>query len=106
MEKIKQRILLLQQTLHTHNHRYYVLDNPIISDFEFDHLLKELQVLEEKHPQFLDKNSPTQRVGGGITKSFKTEDKSLNLPFLSKAAGLSLPLFPHLNNFIFFNKLL
>ena len=73
MEEIKQRILLLQQSLHKHNHRYYVLDNPTISDFEFDHLLKELLVLEEKHPEFLDINSPTKRVGGGITKSFKTE---------------------------------
>ena len=73
MEEIKQRILLLQQSLHTHNHRYYVLDDPTISDFEFDHLLKELLLLEEKYPEFLDINSPTQRVGGGITKSFKTE---------------------------------
>ena len=73
MEEIKQRILLLQQSLHTHNHRYYVLDDPTISDFEFDHLLKELLVLEEKYPEFLDINSPTQRVGGDITKSFKTE---------------------------------
>ena len=73
MEEIKQRILLLQQSLHTHNHRYYVLDDPTISDFEFDHLLKELLVLEEKYPEFLDINSPTKRVGGGITKSFKTE---------------------------------
>jgi DNA ligase (NAD+) len=73
MEEIKQRILLLQQSLHTHNHRYYVLDDPIISDFEFDHLLKELLVLEEKYPEFLDINSPTQRVGGDIIKSFKTE---------------------------------
>ena len=73
MEEIKQRILLLQQSLHTHNHRYYVLDDPTISDFEFDHLLKELLLLEEKYPEFLDINSPTQRLGGGITKSFKTE---------------------------------
>jgi DNA ligase (NAD+) len=73
MEEIKQRILLLQQSLHTHNHRYYVLDDPTISDFEFDHLLKELLLLEEKYPEFLDINSPTQRVGGGIAKSFKTE---------------------------------
>ena len=73
MEEIKQRILLLQQSLHNHNHRYYVLDDPTISDFEFDHLLKELLLLEEKYPEFFDINSPTQRVGGGITKSFKTE---------------------------------
>ena len=73
MEEIKQRILLLQQSLHTHNHRYYVLDDPTITDFEFDHLLRELLVLEQKYPEFLDINSPTQRVGGDITKSFKTE---------------------------------
>ena len=75
MEEIKQRILLLQQSIHNHNHRYYVLDDPTISDFEFDHLLKELLLLEEKYPEFFDINSPTQRVGGGITKSFKTGTK-------------------------------
>ena len=72
MEEIKHKIESLQQSLHEHNHQYYILDNPSISDFEFDNLLKELQELEKKHPEFADMNSPTQRVGGGITKSFET----------------------------------
>ncbi len=55
-----------------HNHNYYVLDNPTISDYDFDMKLKELQHLESKHPEFYDATSPTLRVGGAITKSFNT----------------------------------
>ncbi|TYA87425.1 DNA ligase LigA-related protein, partial [Seonamhaeicola marinus] len=62
----------LREELRTHNYNYYVLDTPTISDFEFDIKLKELQALEEKHPEFFDANSPTQRVGGAITKNFET----------------------------------
>ena len=62
----------MRQELHDHNHRYYILDEPIISDYEFDQLLQTLQDLEKKYPDFSDPNSPTKRVGGGITKSFDT----------------------------------
>ncbi len=62
----------LRNELNQHNHNYYVLDKPTISDFEFDQKLKQLQELEAKHPQFFDENSPTQRVGGTITKNFQT----------------------------------
>ncbi len=62
----------LRTELNTHNHNYYVLDNPTISDYEFDLKLKQLQELEQQNPQFFDANSPTQRVGGAITKNFKT----------------------------------
>jgi len=62
----------LREELRHHNYNYYILDNPTISDYEFDLKLKELQALEEKHPEFFDANSPTQRVGGTITKNFKT----------------------------------
>ncbi len=62
----------LREELNQHNYNYYVLDKPIISDFEFDHKLKQLQELEDKHPEFFDENSPTQRVGGTITKNFET----------------------------------
>lgn len=55
-----------------HNHKYYVLDTPTISDYDFDMKLKELQRLESMHPEFYDATSPTLRVGGGITKSFNT----------------------------------
>ena len=69
---IKTKIQQLRDQLNQHNHNYYVLDKPTISDFEFDQLLKELQVLEHQHPEFFDENSPTQRVGGSITKNFNT----------------------------------
>lgn len=72
MADIKQRITELRNTLRTHNHNYYVLDAATITDFEFDQLLKELERLEEKYPEYYDANSPTQRVGGTITKDFKT----------------------------------
>ncbi|SFO10900.1 DNA ligase (NAD+) [Paenimyroides ummariense] len=69
---ISTEIVSLRNELNQHNYNYYVLDNPTISDFEFDQKLKKLQELEEKHPEFFDENSPTQRVGGSITKNFNT----------------------------------
>jgi DNA ligase (NAD+) len=65
-------IQVLREELNQHNHQYYVLDAPTISDFDFDLKLKQLQELETKHPEFFDPNSPTQRVGGTITKNFAT----------------------------------
>jgi len=62
----------LRDELNQHNYNYYVLDNPTISDFEFDQKLKQLQDLEAQHPEFFDENSPTQRVGGMVTKNFET----------------------------------
>ena len=67
---VKQRIDFLRKELSEHNHSYYVLDEPSISDFEFDALLKELQDLENKHPEFDDAHSPTQRVGGAVIDGF------------------------------------
>ncbi|WP_282042996.1 NAD-dependent DNA ligase LigA [Winogradskyella flava] len=69
---IKSKIESLRDELRQHNYNYYILDNPTISDYEFDIKLKELQALEEAHPEFFDANSPTQRVGGMITKNFNT----------------------------------
>lgn len=69
---VLETIQSLRAELNQHNHNYYVLDNPTISDFNFDMKLQELQNLEEKHPEYFDENSPTQRVGGTITKSFNT----------------------------------
>ncbi|HET7361642.1 MAG TPA: NAD-dependent DNA ligase LigA, partial [Salinimicrobium sp.] len=68
----EEKINRLREELHRHNHLYYVLDKPEISDFEFDKKLKTLQELEEQHPEFEDVNSPTLRVGGAVTKSFAT----------------------------------
>ena len=67
----KQRIEQLRQELHEHNRRYYVLNQPTISDQEFDLLMKELQALEEKHPELYDDNSPTQRVGSDLNQEFR-----------------------------------
>lgn len=69
---VEKKIQSLREELQEHNYNYYVLDKPKISDYEFDMKLKELQELEEKHPEFRDENSPTQRVGGAVTKSFET----------------------------------
>lgn len=70
--EVKQKIESLRKELREHNYNYYVLDNPTISDYEFDLKLKELQELEKKHPEFYDATSPTLRVGGEITKNFET----------------------------------
>lgn len=69
---IQNTIQTLREELNQHNYNYYVLDKPTISDFEFDLKLKQLQELEDQHPEFFDENSPTQRVGGTITKNFET----------------------------------
>ncbi len=68
----EQQIHQLREELRDHNYKYYTLDAPAISDYEFDMKLKELQELERKHPEFYDSNSPTLRVGGEITKNFET----------------------------------
>lgn len=67
---IKDQIEQLRAELHQHNHNYYVLNSPQISDIEFDKLIKELQLFEEQHPEFKDDNSPTMRVGSDINKNF------------------------------------
>jgi DNA ligase (NAD+) len=69
---IQNTILQLREELNQHNYNYYVLDKPTISDYEFDLKLKQLQDLEQQYPEYFDENSPTQRVGGTITKNFKT----------------------------------
>ncbi|MEX2597860.1 MAG: NAD-dependent DNA ligase LigA, partial [Salibacteraceae bacterium] len=69
-EQAKKRIEQLGDELEMHNHRYYVLNRPVISDYEFDQLLKELEQLEQTYPQWASQNSPTKRVGGDITKKF------------------------------------
>ena len=66
-DQAKKRIAELSKTIDTHNHKYYVLDEPSVSDFEFDKLLEELIQLEKDFPELASPESPTQRVGGGIT---------------------------------------
>uniref|UniRef100_UPI0040479D2E NAD-dependent DNA ligase LigA n=1 Tax=Polaribacter sp. TaxID=1920175 RepID=UPI0040479D2E len=69
---VQEKIQALRDELNMHTYNYYVQDAPSISDFEFDMKLKELENLEQEHPEFYDSNSPTQRVGGEITKNFET----------------------------------
>lgn len=66
----KERIIYLRQMLHEHNYKYYVLNQPEISDQEFDMLMHELQQLEARHPEMYDANSPTQRVGSDLNQEF------------------------------------
>lgn len=75
----KDQINKLREELKEHNYNYYVLDNPVISDLEFDQKLKELQDLESKHPEFFDANSPSLRVGGAVTKNFNTVAHELRM---------------------------
>ena len=68
----KSRILQLRDELHKHNYRYYVENNPVISDQEFDFMMHELQDLEARHPELFDPNSPSQRVGSDLNNEFET----------------------------------
>ncbi len=73
MNEIKSRIFELREIINNHNHHYYDLDKNLISDFEYDKLLDELIKLESKYPEFYDENSPTNRVGGGLSDKFNSE---------------------------------
>lgn len=84
----KERLLKLRIDLHQHNVNYYINDNPTLSDHDFDQLLKELEGLEVKYPECYDVNSPTVRVGGGVTKSFPTVQH--RYPMLSLSNSYSL----------------
>lgn len=68
---VKDKITALREALEQHNYNYYVLSAPTISDREFDEMMKELQVLEEAHPEYADPHSPTQRVGSDLSKEFE-----------------------------------
>ena len=81
MNDIRKRIDELKEEIEKHNHYYYVLDNPIVSDTEWDKLFKELEYLESKYPNLIDINSPTQRVGAKPLDGFKTDKH--RMPMLS-----------------------
>ena len=86
-EKAQQRIGELRKNLAYHNHRYYVLDDPQVSDAEYDRLMRELTDLESKYPEFADASSPTQRVGAGPLSAFSTVAHSI--PMLSLQNAMS-----------------
>lgn len=94
--KTQSRVKQLRTDINDHNYRYYVLDNPIISDAEYDRLLRELQQLEEGHPEFLSPDSPTQRVGAAPLSKFKQVKHAVPM--------LSLNNVFDENEFVAFNK--
>jgi len=85
MNKEAEKINQLRAVLHQHNYNYYILDTPTINDFEFDTLLQSLIDLETKHPEFFDPNSPSQRVGGGVTKNFRNHTHKYPMYSLSNS---------------------
>lgn len=89
MDAIKQRIEELSGKLNYHNYKYYVEDSPEISDFEFDAMLRELEDLEEKYPEYKSPNSPTVRVGGEAAPSFNEVVHAVEMQSLQKAFSRS-----------------
>lgn len=86
--EISKRINELRRKLNRYNHRYYVLNSPEVSDYQYDVMLRELQELEEAHPEFADPNSPTKRVGSDLTSEFESVDH--RFPMLSLANTYSM----------------
>ena len=85
---MREKIEHLRKIIHYHNYRYYVLNDPQISDYEFDALLRELQELERAHPELDDPNSPTHRVGSDVTNEFRTVEH--RYPMLSLSHTYSM----------------
>lgn len=79
----RQRIIFLRERLNYYNYKYYIETAPVVSDFEFDTLLRELQDLEAEHPEYADPNSPTVRVGSDITNEFRSVEHSFPMLSLS-----------------------
>ena len=86
-DKAQKRIEELREAIEYHNHRYYVLDDPVISDAEYDALMRELQELESKYPEFISPSSPTQRVGAQPLEGFTTVPHAI--PMLSLANAMT-----------------
>jgi DNA ligase (NAD+) len=82
---VRDRIENLRDELREHEHRYYVLDQPTISDYEFDQLMRELKQLEQEHPELITPDSPTQRVGGEPAKEFPSHTFSIPMMSLENA---------------------
>ncbi|HOJ44339.1 MAG TPA: hypothetical protein PK800_09440, partial [Syntrophorhabdaceae bacterium] len=83
----REKIERLRREIEYHNYRYYVLDSPVISDGEYDRMMKELQELEEKFPEFLTPNSPTQRVGAKPLEEFATVAHTIPMLSLTNATS-------------------
>jgi len=85
MKNIEKKIIKIKDELNHHNYRYYVLNDPIISDFKYDEILRDLEALEKKYPEYKTLDSPTQRVGAPILKSFKPIEHRTPMLSLSNA---------------------
>lgn len=83
--EVEKKIAKLREKLNEHNHRYYVLDNPLVSDAEYDDLFQQLKALEEAHPELITADSPTQRVGGAPLKEFSQVRHSIPMLSLENA---------------------
>src|SRR6056297_3966860 len=84
-KEIENEIYKLKEVIRKHNYQYYVLDDPVISDYEYDKLLKRLITLEQKYPEFISPDSPTQRVGAKPLEEFKTARHLVPMLSLSNA---------------------
>ncbi|MCZ7614843.1 MAG: hypothetical protein M5T52_15245 [Ignavibacteriaceae bacterium] len=80
---IEKRIEALREVIRKHDHNYYILAQPTISDFEYDKLIKELEILEKQHPELITTDSPTQRVSSDLTKEFKPVEHKIPMLSLS-----------------------
>ncbi len=89
MNIAKQKILELSEKIREHNYNYYILSQPTISDYDFDMLLEELQKLEKQNPELVQPDSPTKRIGGDITKEFKTVEHKYPMLSLSNTYSVS-----------------
>ena len=85
---VVERMDVLRRGLNYHNHRYYVLDDPVVSDAEYDQMLRDLRGLEEAHPELLTPESPTQRVGAAPAEGFTQVQHRLPMLSLSNAFDL------------------
>ena len=85
---IEKQIKELRQRLNHYNYLYYVENAPVVSDYEFDQMLRELQELEKQHPEFADPNSPTARVGSDLSNAFKSVDHAFPMLSLSNTYSL------------------
>ena len=84
----RQRIIFLRERLNYYNYKYYIETDPVVSDFEFDVLMRELQDLEAEHPEYADPNSPTVRVGSDITNEFRSVEHSFPMLSLSNTYSI------------------
>ena len=75
--KMEDELIRLREAIRQHNHRYYILDDPEVSDAEYDRLMRELEALEEKHPELVIPDSPTQKVGAEPVEEFGKQDAVL-----------------------------